>query len=220
MNDQQPVDASFSEIEWAISEERMKTYLMAAGHNRSKALALYLWNARIGEAFHLPIQAVEVALRNAINRALCKEFGQVWWNAERFTQMLDQDRANDLELVKRRIANRKLALTNGQIVAGLSFGFWAGMLQPRYNPAFWSKYINSAFPGLPHGRGRKSLAAAVAQIATLRNRISHHEPLLKRDHFRDYGLVMETLSWTCPAKSNWIKPHCKVPELIRAKPKG
>lgn len=178
MNDQQPVDASFSEIEWAISEERMKTYLMAAGHNRSKALALYLWNARIGEAFHLPIQAVEVALRNAINRALCKEFGQVWWNAERFTQMLDQDRANDLELVKRRIANRKLALTNGQIVAGLSFGFWVGMLQPRYNPAFWSKYINSAFPGLPYGRGRKSLAAAVAQIATLRNRISHHEPLL------------------------------------------
>jgi len=34
------------------------------------ALALYLWNAQLGAAFHVPIQAVEVALRNSVNKAL------------------------------------------------------------------------------------------------------------------------------------------------------
>jgi hypothetical protein len=51
----------------AISQDRFTTYLKAAGHDPERALALYLWNAQIGEAFHLPIQAVEVALRNSIN---------------------------------------------------------------------------------------------------------------------------------------------------------
>ena len=53
-----------------ISVGRLGTYLVAAGFDPSRALQLYIWNARVGEAFHLPIQAVEVGLRNRINDAL------------------------------------------------------------------------------------------------------------------------------------------------------
>ena len=36
-----------------------------------------------------------------------------------------------------------------QIVAGLSFGFWVGLLQPKYNPDLWSSHLRVAFPHLP-----------------------------------------------------------------------
>jgi hypothetical protein len=68
---QQPLNkAEIAAILVAISPDRFLTYLKASGHDVNRALRLYLWNARIGEGFHIPIQAVEVALRNSVNTAL------------------------------------------------------------------------------------------------------------------------------------------------------
>ena len=68
---QQPVNKDqIAAILTAISPDRFRTYLIAAGHDQRRAFRLYLWNAQLGEAFHMPIQAVEVGLRNAINVAL------------------------------------------------------------------------------------------------------------------------------------------------------
>ncbi|MFM6830556.1 MAG: hypothetical protein ACKOVA_09550 [Novosphingobium sp.] len=202
----------------AISPERIGKYLIAAGHHPHRAMLLYIWNARIGEAFHLPIQAVEVALRNCVNAALIAQFGTKWWLNPTYLSLIDHDRHADLDAVRRRIRNRNQREDIGQIVASLSFGFWVGMLQPRYNPDLWSRQIRHAFPYLPDGKSRKSLANAAGKIATLRNRISHHEPLIARDHSADYKLVMELLHWLCPHKMEWILPHCRVPQVIREKP--
>lgn len=219
MNDQQPLDDDQVErIIRSASAERLHTYLVAAGHDKQRAIRLYVWNAKLGEAFHIAIQAVEVTLRNAISTTLLAEYGDRWWADQRYLALLDHDRHQDLALVQRRIANRRLDEAHGQVVAGLSFGFWVGMLQGRYNPAIWSKHLRTAFPDLPPGKGRKSLAQAISKIATLRNRISHHEPLLKRDPGQDYALVMETLRWLCSETARWISPHCKVPEIVRQRP--
>jgi hypothetical protein len=76
----------------AISADRFETYLKAAGHDPSRALRLYLWNAQLGEAFHLPIQAVEVGLRNCINTALTNTYGKDWWRNSVLEAILDEDR--------------------------------------------------------------------------------------------------------------------------------
>jgi hypothetical protein len=117
-----------------LSRRRFDTYHIAAGHDAERALALYLWNAKLGASFHVPIQAIEVALRNRVNRALMTEFGPNWWSAHRLGLLLDRERINDLETVKSRISRKKLRLDTDQIVASLSFGFWVGMLQAKYNP--------------------------------------------------------------------------------------
>ncbi len=219
MNDQQLLDEDqVDRIIRSASPERLYTYMYAVGHDRQRATRLYIWNAKLGEAFHIAIQAVEVSLRNSIGRTLLAEYGDRWWTDLRYLALLDHDRHQDLELVQRRIANRRLDQVHGQIVAGLSFGFWVGMLQGRYNPSIWSGHLRSTFPHLPPEKGRKSLAKAVSQIATLRNRISHHEPLLKRDPLQDYALVMETLRWICRDTADWIAPHCRVPEIVRQRP--
>jgi hypothetical protein len=177
-----------------------------------------MWNAQVGEAFHIPIQSVEVALRNRIDRALRAKFSEYWWLCEKFNAVADEERKKDIALVLARITNRNLKLCNGQVVAGLSFGFWVGMLQAKYNPPIWGAQLRKCFPDLPQGRGRKSLAQEAGKIAYLRNRIWHHEPLIKRDLSDDFRVVMTTLEWICPVKAAWVRRHCRVPDLLRQKP--
>jgi hypothetical protein len=201
-----------------LSESRLKTYLIIAGYDRIRALKLYMWNAQIGEAFHIPIQSLEVALRNRINAALTNQFGNEWWKAPEFLAIADEERKIDLSQVLKRIQNRKIELCTDQVVAGLSFGFWVGMLHGRYNPPLWGAQLRTAFPNLPLSRSRKSLAQETGKIAFLRNRIWHHEPIIKRNLLDDYRVVMTTLEWICPTTAAWVRPHCRIPELIRVKP--
>jgi hypothetical protein len=202
----------------AISPDRFKTYLAAAGHRQERALKLYLWNAKLGEAFHMPIQAVEVALRNSINLALSKVFTPNWWECKNLLDLLDEERKADLARVLRRIRNRELELHTGQVVAGLSFGFWVGMLDGRYNPPIWSGQLRTAFPFLPADRARKNLHVSVRQVATLRNRIFHHEPLTARDNLSDFSELMTLREWISPEKAAWIRPHCRVSQIVRERP--
>lgn len=201
-----------------ISAGRISTYLIAAGHDETRAFKLYLWNAHLGEAFHTPIQAVEVGLRNRVNLALSNIYTPNWWECRSLTAILDDERRADLSQVFKRIRNRRLDLWTGQVVAGLSFGFWVGLLDGRYNAPIWSKQLRVTFPNLPVGRSRGSLFKEAGKVATLRNRISHHEPLIGRDISSDFATLMQLLSWICPVKSGWIKPYCRVPAVLRLRP--
>ncbi len=192
--------------------------MTASGHDEARALALYLWNVRLGEAFHLPIQAVEVASRNRISRALSSAFGVDWWDDCRFLAMLDTHRKEDIDEARRRVTSKRLPLVTGQIVAGLSFGFWVAMLDRRYNPALWSAYLRSAFPDLPGTQDRKSLQERLRGISKFRNRIWHHEPIFKDDISFRYSECIETLGWLCRHKVAWIRPECRVMAVLRTKP--
>lgn len=208
----------FRVIIQTLSVERFGKYLLAAGGDTDRAIRLYVWNAHVGEAFHTPIQTVEVALRNSVNHALVAKFGPEWWQNPVFLRVADIERRQDLDTVKKRIKNRNQVLTTAQIVASLSFGFWASMLQPRYNPDIWSSQLKASFPSLPATETRGSLWAAARDVGFLRNRISHHEPIFERDLTKDFGAIMALIGWICPPTSAWIRPHCRVPILVRAKP--
>lgn len=208
----------FAVVIQTLSADRFDTYLKAAGHDQDRAIRLYIWNAQIGASFHVPIQAVEVALRNTINHALMAKFGAVWWKEPSFTRLFDRERHTDMDMVVRRIQRKGLPLITAQIVAGLSFGFWVGLLQPKYNPDLWSSHLRVAFPHLPPNETRGTLFKYAGDVATLRNRISHHEPIFKRDLLLDFGELMKLLAWICPDTGAWIRPHCHAPALMRVKP--
>jgi Abi-like protein len=201
-----------------LSQRRFDTYLQAAGHDQDRAIALYLWNAKLGASFHLPIQAVEIALRNRVNHALVAEFGPDWWNEQRFVALIDRERTRDLDTVRNRIAHKRLILETDQIVAGLSFGFWVGMLHKKHNPAIWSKHLRISFPALPASGDRHSIFKIAGDVANFRNRISHHEPLIKADSMLVYSEIMRLLSWLCPDTAILIRSHCEIPKVVRQKP--
>ncbi len=205
-------------LEPTLSPARIGTYMMAAGHDEQRALALYIWNAQLGEAFHLPIQSVEIALRNRINSVLVIKFGADWWRDTAFNAMAEKRQNDAINEVKTRIGNRGQDLVTGQIVAGLSFGFWVSMLDARYNPDVWSHHLRTGFPNLPTLNDRNDLQKVTRGIANFRNRIWHHEPIFKAPISDEYSACMRALGWLCPNKMGWIRPQCKVMSILRTRP--
>lgn len=208
----------FQALADVLSVDRLTSYLVASGHDTQRAIKLYIWNAEVGATFYVPTQAVEVGLRNRINQALSSQFGEEWWADPHFLNLVDRPRVNDLNLLKTRIHSRGLPLENGRVVAGLSFGFWAGMLQRRYNPDIWSRQLRLSFPYLPNFIDRRSLYDEVRNLVELRNRISHHEPLFRRNLMEDHSRTLQLLGWLCPTKAALLRPYCKAPSIIRQKP--
>ena len=206
----------------ALSEEisplRLGTYLNATGHDAGRALRLYLWNAQVGEAFHIPIQSVEVGLRNRVNAGLTLSFGEEWWQSPGFLAIAESKRRSDIDLVKRRLISKKKPIETGQVVAGLSFGFWVAMIHRRYMPGIWSQQLRRAFPHLPDHVDHRRLHQDVQKIADLRNRIWHHEPIFARDLSTDHARCMRVTAWLCPTKAAWIKPYCRFHKILRQKP--
>lgn len=214
LNARAPIHA-LSEI---ISPLRLGTYLAAAGHDPERALQIYLWNAKIGEAFHLPIQSVEVGFRNRVSDGLGNLFGPEWWQDQGFLGIAGDQRCADIEVVKRRLLSKDKAVVTGQVIAGLSFGFWVAMLHRRYHPGMWSRQLRTAFPYLPGTISHRVLHSEIGEIADLRNRIWHHEPIFYRNITADYSRCMRVLNWLCPSKAAWIKPHCRVMQIARERP--
>lgn len=205
-------------FEPTISQARIGTYMAHVGHDEFRALALYLWNAQVGEAFHLPIQSVEISFRNRINAVLVMHFGTEWWQESVFLATVEKYQIDSIAEVKRRIAKRGSSLVTGQIVAGLSFGFWVSMLDARYNPAVWSKHLRTGFPDLPTGTTRNQLQVAARRVANFRNRIWHHEPIFRDNISEEYAHCIDMLGWICRHKAAWVKPQCKVMAVLRCKP--
>lgn len=217
-NQDQATPGDIDRLLQTISSARFRTYLQAAGFDEVKALQLYLWNAKPGEAFHLPLQAIEVALRNAVNRALIGLFGAEWWCDLQYLRVINDREKEDIDQAIRRIERRKLPLITDQVVAGLSFGFWRASVETRYNTAIWSKRLRISFPDLSNDRTLKSVSANINQIVGLRNRISHQEPIFQRQLTADFGRIMDTLGWISRPKRDWIRPHCRVMDILRQKP--
>lgn len=201
-----------------ISPLRLGTYLNAAGHDPDRALSLYLWNAKVGEAFHLPIQSVEVGLRNRVSNGIAFAFGADWWREPAFAAIIEAEQRDAIATTLRRLASRGKKAETGQVIANLSFGFWVAMLHSRYGPSIWSSHLRAAFPNLPPAVERHLIHKEARDVADFRNRLWHHEPIFRRDLGRDYSRCMCLVHWLCPTKAAWIKPHCSVPQLLRAKP--
>ena len=113
-------------LENALSTERFNRYLEWADGNRERAIALYTLNSRISEALYLPMQMLEITLRNRIHTVMRTAFHDTWFCDE--GQLLGRRQPEQLEKAIIDIKEQKKEGTAGQIVAELTFGFWTAML--------------------------------------------------------------------------------------------
>lgn len=205
-------------LETTISAQRLSTYMLAANHNETRALALYRWNTCLGECFHLPLQAVEIAFRNRINAVLTLEFCADWWCDPAFLALASPYQQKEIKSSQDRISKTGRSVSTGQIVAGLSFGFWVSMLDGDLNPRIWSRHLRAAFPHLPSGYTRAKVQQHMRKIADFRNRIWHHEPIFNKNITQEFSNCMAALGWLCSDKLAWIKPQCQVMQIHRSRP--
>ena len=119
-----------AELESALSAERLGTYVSAVrGQDKEQALRLYAWNVALGSAFYGMLQGLEVTLRNAMHGRLAAVYGPEWYDNPRVG--LDDGGTRRIDNVKIRLGHTgRGRVSRGQVVAGLSFGFWVPLLGP------------------------------------------------------------------------------------------
>jgi hypothetical protein len=207
-------------FERTMSADRWKTYMIAGGFKEELAHALYLWNAAIGQSFHYPLQAVEVALRNVIHAALAAEFGGDWWQDARCRAVLHVKRRDDIDkAAHRHVKKYGIPPNTGQIVASVTFGFWASMLHREYNKPIWDARTGDAFPYLGSSDYIGKVSQTATKIQELRNRIFHQEPLIGHNLSEEYAAILRLLGWICPLTRDWVRYHSSVPTVLRQRPR-
>ena len=70
-------------LQSTISRERLQGYLSQQGENLDAAIAVYEWNMLLAEAFYVPLQCLEVCLRNKIHDRMSEVYGADWLTSAR-----------------------------------------------------------------------------------------------------------------------------------------
>ena len=209
------------ELDERLSRERLSTYLDAARGDREAAVLLHVRNTALSAAFYGPLQILEVALRNAVNRKLGERYGEAWY---------DNGHAGLDRGARERIANARAELARDghgdaphRIVAALSFGFWVSLLgaggrvdrrrKANYEMTLWRPALRGVF-SCRTPLIRKQAHRPLNELRSLRNRIAHHEPIFARDLLADHDRILEVAGWMSPVIRTWIEHHSRVPAIL------
>jgi hypothetical protein len=204
-------------LEITLSPDRFGRYINDVGGDKTGALRRYVFNTAVSEAFYTPLQGLEVSLRNAFNLQLNNAFGADWYAAGRVAAF-EHPLPVMLAEAEAELVSQDKAVTQGGVVAELSFGFWVNMLGPRYDPSLWRPALRKAFPNRPRGTERKQIGKALNSIRRLRNRVAHHEPILMRNLRRDHRDILDLIAWICPHTAEWVAAHSRVIPILDAGP--
>jgi len=152
------------------------------------------------------LHGIEVSLRNAAHHALSNSYGaQDWYDQAPLT-------VHWMRVV--RDAKNKVGgnAAPGKVVAELNFGFWADLCGKRNHNILWvHRKPSSAFPNTTLSRDQ--IHTRLRVIQSLRNRISHHEPVLTSSktvyaarHSRlTIPELIEPVEWVCIETARWVK---------------
>ena len=119
--------ATMRALETALSTPRLRRYAPAACDDPNLTLRLYIWNARLREAFYLPRQIAEVTCRNTIITALRERYGTYWYAQERFVSTLPNRLRDELNrvAVRARLEKDPSHIADYVKVSGLDIRFLA-----------------------------------------------------------------------------------------------
>lgn len=222
-----PEKQYFIDLQRALSSERLSSYRRPSDATDAEALGRYFLNICLCEALYPSLQGLEIALRNSIDLAITYRYGGNWLSPTSY--LLDSYRQNDIAETNVRLEqDGKPHPNHADLVSGLGFGFWTGLLSANYETgkskqghskgaALWPNLLKEVFPHLPrHERTRQRVAQYFAEMRRLRNRVFHHEPIW---HYGDlqqkHGFILEGIGWFSPALRTTIELFDRFPKIYQ-----
>jgi hypothetical protein len=190
-----------------LSEPRFAPYLAAAGGDVEAAIALEWWNLEVATAFIVPLNRLELALRNALHPAMRTAFRRSdWWASA----PLDVNGRRKVADARRALTSSHAADRSDDVVAQLTFGFWISLISGKYHRTLWAPTLHRVFPGVH----RKTLHQEFQHVLVLRNRIMHHEPIYHRHLEADHATLYRLLTHLSPAMVTELARRDRVPALL------
>ncbi|MEO3414600.1 Abi family protein [Roseovarius sp. CAU 1744] len=198
-------------LENSISTERLEKYLLETGGDLDLSIELYEENMLLSESFYVPLQCLEVCLRNKIHAQMSKVYGTSWLLDHTVAPLTDHSRSmiNDaLEEIEPE------DVTSGKIVAELKFAFWVGLMSRTYDSSIWRAALYKAFAATT-GQKRSVVHGRLNMLRRFRNRVAHHEPIFHKDLEKTHNEIIETIIWMCPKTAKWAEHHSRTLEILK-----
>ena len=196
------LDRQLAEMVSCISQAKLDAYAsLLPGQNENMKVRLFFTMSQLSSYFFLPLQILELALRNKINdslialystrkkRMVTHKYGS--GNPHEWYLWMPQDlrtckriqrslkHANDAISLSGRSAS---SLTIGDVISQISLGLWIKILDEWAMPGsdlhFWDRIVNHVFPF--RGKVKRcEILDRLDKINRVRNRLFHHEPIWK-----------------------------------------
>ena len=115
-----------------VSDQRLLPYMDATFHDADKAVELYLWDRDLATAFFHDLSVLEVALRNTMDRALARRYGDEWFRM--CSALFDRRTYDQIADACERLPSRSLNAApadgkiRGRLIASCMFGTWVSAL--------------------------------------------------------------------------------------------
>ena len=195
-----------------LSQERFSPYLNLAANDDSAALRLYEFNIQLSESFYPSLHNLEISLRNNFHCSISKIYGQ-WWLLNR-DLISGTNKKEFVNLAKvEEIVSKSKSLSSGEIVSNLSFGFWVSLLYPNYELSLWRGSLHKIFAQNTKIT-RKEIHQKLETIKRIRNRVAHHEFILKHDLKTYHQIIYEILEYLSPELVSWTSKLDRFPEIF------
>ena len=154
---------------------------------------------------------LEVSLRNRIHSVMTKESHAKWFDDDGVLLLPNQ--IQQLEKARADLGKDRKEAVPSRIVAALTFSFWTSMLSPEYEN-LWQEQLNR-IARTPEGKGlaRKKLSEPLARIRTLRNRIAHHEPIIRWNLPKHHAVMIEITEWLSPPAARWCRTYSRFDDV-------
>jgi hypothetical protein len=199
-----------------VSERRFAPFLERAEGERTLAVELYLWQARIAGASLTTLAHFEVLLRNAVDRQLGAEGPETpvedTWLFDPTT--LSAQGIGRVREVLGRLEREGYPLERSRVLAGLPFSFWKGLFSRRYEE-LWRTRLRHAFPGAGL---RREILEPLTNLHLWRNRIAHHDSLLDQNLGQRLNEMIEVANAIDPACGTWLATHTEMTTLLEQRP--
>lgn len=181
-----------------LSTPRLNVYCssfsLSPEKDQEKLIFIYLAIQDLTSCFYPFFQLTEIALRNNIDTAMRKNFGDYWYKHLILNQETERNFNNAFTIIQDKKQNH----SHDDFICEVTFGGWVNLLAPENRCAdvnldqvqeglldqvksirnFWSDNIDQIFPGR-EGKKLPEIFTNLKTINNFRNRFSHYEPLWK-----------------------------------------
>lgn len=208
----------------------MASYKFCTTDSYDLVLKRYLFNTSVSESFYPIISAIEISLRNRLFQTISNLCGENWLFDEiKAEKVLSKNERNILLEAYQKLNHKHAGqITNGMLIAELTFGFWINLCKKSYKNSLWDKqgFFTSVFPDFdkyftsPTWDKTKVIFPELKEILRLRNRIFHHEIIINNKNGIEncYDKMHKVLYSLSEEYAEIFEPTFRFKSVIKQKP--
>lgn len=158
-----------------ISKSRLEQY---------DNLEEYVENIKFSSEFYIPLSLIEITFRNSLNLFFRKKVGENWlFDREFIKPQLKNKIDQSLKILKQQ--NKEI--TQDNLIAELSFGFWIMLLKKPYQEYLRFKDLKQIFPNMNKQESillnRHYFFTLMNRIRLFRNKVFHFDKIINKKEF-------------------------------------